>query len=133
MDSPRPSQSSTVWHRAMSNESKHDLASESITVPADAGNAEFQPARPPIVYTSFSAFTKSVLARWKSLWTRRFIFALLAGQVVSFCITATSVTTQELNVNHGWVLPTTQTWFLSVPLIRFHGATRAGMLMARVK
>ena len=96
----------------MSNESKHDLVFESVTVPPDAGNGEFHSARPPIVYSSFNAFVGSVLARWKSLWTRRFLFALLAGQVVSFCITATNVTTQELNINHGWVLPTTQTWFL---------------------
>ncbi|KIM53933.1 hypothetical protein SCLCIDRAFT_137838 [Scleroderma citrinum Foug A] len=100
-------------HRSiMSNDSKHDLVSESVTVPADAGDGESHSARPPIVYTSFNAFTTSVVARWKSLWTPRFLFALLAGQVVSFCITATSVTTQELNTNHGWVLPTTQTWFL---------------------
>lgn len=101
-------------HRPMSNESKHDLVSDSttVTVPPDAGDGKFHSARPPIVYSSFSAFVGSVLARWKSLWTRRFLFALLAGQVVSFCITATNVTTQELNINHGWVLPTTQTWFL---------------------
>ena len=67
--------------------------------------------RPPIDYSSFSAFVLSTWARFKSLWTKRFIWSLLAGQLVSFCITATSVATTEL-VNRNWSLPTTQTFFL---------------------
>jgi solute carrier family 35, member F1/2 len=67
--------------------------------------------RPPIDYTSFRAFVKSVYARFTSIWTKRFIWALIAGQVVSCCITCTSVTTTEL-VNRNWALPTTQSFFL---------------------
>jgi len=68
-------------------------------------------ARPPIVYSSAGAFAKSFAARWKSLWTRQFILSLVAGQVVSLCITCTNVTTTEL-VNRGWTLSTTQGFFL---------------------
>lgn len=71
--------------------------------------------RPPIDYSSLAAFTSSSWARWKSIWTRRFILSLLAGQVVSLCITVTNVTTTEL-VNRNWSLPTTQTWFLYTSL-----------------
>lgn len=69
--------------------------------------------RPPIDYSSPRALACSVWARWKSLWTKRFIFSLIAGQVVSLCITVTNVTTTEL-VNRNWSLPTTQNWFLYV-------------------
>ncbi|KII87432.1 hypothetical protein PLICRDRAFT_43071 [Plicaturopsis crispa FD-325 SS-3] len=67
--------------------------------------------RPPIDYSSVGAFTKSAKHRFVSLWTRRFVFALIAGQVVSLCITCTNVTTTEL-VQRGWALPATQTLFL---------------------
>ncbi|KAF8586376.1 DUF914-domain-containing protein [Ramaria rubella] len=67
--------------------------------------------RPAISYVSPVAFFSSFWARFKSLWTRRFTLALLAGQVVSLCITCTNVTTTEL-VMRGWSNATTQTWFL---------------------
>ncbi|KAF9530357.1 hypothetical protein CPB83DRAFT_763184 [Crepidotus variabilis] len=67
--------------------------------------------RPPIVWSSPSAFFKSFGARWRAVWTRNFILSLLAGQVVSLCITCTNVTTTEL-VNRGWTLSTTQGFFL---------------------
>src|SRR5262245_39835936 len=51
------------------------------------------PSRPPIVYTSLGAFVHSFWRRFKSLWTKRFTLSLLAGQVVSLCITCTTVTT----------------------------------------
>ena len=69
--------------------------------------------RPPIVYSSPRAFAQSFGARWRSVWTRQFILALVAGQVVSLCITCTNVTTTEL-VNRGWTLSTTQGFFLCV-------------------
>jgi solute carrier family 35 protein F1/2 len=68
-------------------------------------------ARPPIDYSSVDAFFSSTWRRFLSLWTRRFVLSLLAGQVVSLCITCTNVTTEELNLG-GWQLPTTQTLFL---------------------
>ena len=74
--------------------------------------------RPPIDYSSFDAFCRSTWRRFQSLWTRRFILSLLAGQVVSLCITCTNVTTQELQ-NGDWALPTTQTFFLYPALFFF--------------
>lgn len=71
--------------------------------------------RPPIEYSSPKAFAKSFAARWRSVWTKTFILSLLAGQVVSLCITCTSVTTTEL-VNRGWTLSTTQNFFTCVYL-----------------
>jgi len=67
--------------------------------------------RPPIDYSSVDAFFHSSWRRFKSLWTRRFALSLLAGQVVSLCITCTNVTTEELTTGN-WQLPTTQTFFL---------------------
>ncbi|KAJ6591697.1 solute carrier family 35 member SLC35F1/F2/F6 [Mycena vulgaris] len=67
--------------------------------------------RPPIDYTSAGAFFGSSFRRFKSLWTRRFTLSLLAGQLVSLCITCTNVTTTEL-VNRNWDLSTTQSLFL---------------------
>ncbi|KAH6916086.1 DUF914 domain membrane protein [Coprinopsis sp. MPI-PUGE-AT-0042] len=84
-----------------------DQASSSGSTPA----APVAPARPPMDYSSFSAFTQSFSARWKSIWTRRFVLAMLAGQLVSICITCTNVTTTEL-VQRGWTLATTQGFFL---------------------
>ncbi|KIK11724.1 hypothetical protein PISMIDRAFT_122236 [Pisolithus microcarpus 441] len=96
-------------------DTKQDLISDPVPpytvadqVDDDVSHVQF---RPPIVYTSPSAFFSSLWARWKSLWTPRFIFSMIAGQVVSLCITVTNVTTTEL-VNRNWSLPTTQTWFL---------------------
>lgn len=71
---------------------------------------DVKPPPPPIVFSSPAAFAASFAARWKSVWTRNFILSLLAGQVVSLCITCTNVTTTEL-VNRGWTLSTTQGFF----------------------
>ncbi|KAH9983912.1 DUF914-domain-containing protein, partial [Russula compacta] len=68
-------------------------------------------ARPPIDYSSVDAFFHSSWRRFLSIWTRRFALSLLAGQVVSLCITCTNVTTEELTTGN-WQLPTTQTFFL---------------------
>ena len=67
--------------------------------------------RPPIDYSSPVAFFRSVGARWKSIWTKRFILSFVAGQIVSLCITCTNVTTTEL-VNRGLSMPTMQNNFL---------------------
>lgn len=69
------------------------------------------PTRPEIIYTSVPALFRSMGARFGSLWTRRFVFSILAGQLLSLCITCTNVTTTEL-VKRNWALPTTQTFFL---------------------
>jgi len=88
---------------------KHDVSSVA------GNNVDTEPVgpstRPLIVYDSPSAFASSLWRRFRSVWTRRFILSLLAGQVVSLCITCTNVTTTEL-VSRNWALPTTQTFFL---------------------
>lgn len=68
-------------------------------------------SRPKVRFDSPSVFFKTLWARFASIWTKRFTLSLLAGQLVSLCITCTNVTTTEL-VNRGWALPTTQTSFL---------------------
>ncbi|EIM86773.1 DUF914-domain-containing protein [Stereum hirsutum FP-91666 SS1] len=77
----------------------------------DSHLSEQEEYRPPIEYHSPGAFVSSCWRRFRSVWTQRFILSLLAGQVVSLCITCTNVTTTEL-VDRNWSLPTTQTWFL---------------------
>lgn len=85
--------------KSVSEESDSPLASDQVV------------ARPEIDYSSVNAFFSSFWRRFMSLWTRRFILSLLAGQVVSLCITCTNVTTEELTTRN-WDLPTTQTFFL---------------------
>ncbi|KAH9479570.1 putative solute carrier family 35 member [Psilocybe cubensis] len=75
--------------------------------------------RPELVYTSPKAFARSFAARWRSVWTRPFVLSLLAGQLVSLCITCTNVTTTEL-VSRGWTLSTTQgIFFWAIPVCLF--------------
>ncbi|KAI0741890.1 hypothetical protein C8Q80DRAFT_1196879 [Daedaleopsis nitida] len=75
------------------------------------GQNPVRAARPPLDYSSPLAFLSSVGRRFASIWTKRFALSLLAGQIVSLCITCTNVTTTEL-VGRNWALPTTQTFFL---------------------
>ncbi|KAH0834695.1 DUF914-domain-containing protein [Lanmaoa asiatica] len=66
--------------------------------------------RPPIVLDSPRSFVESLYARFRSLWTPSFMYALLGGQLLSLCVTCSSVTTTELVERH-WILPGTQTFF----------------------
>jgi len=68
-------------------------------------------ARPKVRFDSPSVFFKTFWVRFVSIWSKRFVLSLLAGQLVSLCITCTTVTTTEL-VKREWALPTTQTLFL---------------------
>lgn len=105
------SQRSMEGKRDFTDDTAHSVPS----LPAEESQLS-QPrdlVRPPIDYSSFGAFACSVWARWESLWTKRFTFSFIAGQVVSLCITVTNVTTTEL-VGRNWTLSTTQTWFLWV-------------------
>jgi len=107
----------SLQHEAL--DSKRDFAEDGTSVHSVVGGIDLVPredVRPPIVYSSPKAFTRSLWLRWKSVWTRRFMLSLLAGQVVSLCITVTNVTTTEL-VSRNWSLPTTQTWFLYVSCV----------------
>ena len=61
--------------------------------------------RPKVRFDSPSVFLETLWARFASIWTKRFILSLLAGQLVSLCMTCTSVTTTEL-VKRGWALHT---------------------------
>ncbi|KAH7919072.1 DUF914-domain-containing protein [Leucogyrophana mollusca] len=73
------------------------------------------PVRPPISFASPSAFARSIYARFLSIWTRSFVISLVAGQILSLCITCSSVTTTEL-VDRNWVLPSTQSFFTYLSL-----------------
>lgn len=73
--------------------------------------AENTTQHPPLNYSSPSQFITSLRAKLKSIFTKRFIFALAAGQLVSICISGTSVATTEL-VKRDWALPTTQSIFV---------------------
>ncbi|KAJ2915450.1 hypothetical protein MD484_g4940, partial [Candolleomyces efflorescens] len=95
-----------------------DDEKKSISVQEEPGATSNQ-TRPPIDWSSSSAFFSSFGARWKSLWTRRFVLSLLAGQLVSLCITCTNVTTTEL-VNRGWTLSTSQGFFLYFSLFAIY-------------
>lgn len=66
---------------------------------------------PKTDYSSVGALCRGSWQRFASIWTRRFILSLLAGQIVSLCITCTSVATEALT-SRNWALPTTQTLFL---------------------
>ncbi|KAI0923834.1 hypothetical protein AcW1_006684 [Taiwanofungus camphoratus] len=94
-------------------DSKKDYLDEELAVPQilESEQTSLDSPRPPLDYSSISGFISSLWRRFASLWTKRFIWSLLAGQLVSLCITCTNVTTTEL-VNRNWSLPTTQTWFL---------------------
>jgi len=88
-----------------------DLAVEVPTLPTSST----PPSRPQIVFTSVPALFQSLGSRFASVWTRRFVLSLLAGQLLSLCITCTNVTTTEL-VKRNWALPTTQSFFLYVSI-----------------
>lgn len=79
--------------------------------PATQSVATEEITRPRVRFDSPSVFFRTLWARFVSIWTRRFILSLFAGQIVSLCITCTNVTTTEI-VKRGWALPTTQTSFL---------------------
>ncbi|KAI9512273.1 hypothetical protein F5148DRAFT_1273883 [Russula earlei] len=91
--------------------SKSEESSSIPPLPSD--QLDRSVVRPPIDYSSVDAFFRSSWRRFLSLWTRRFVLSLLAGQVVSLCITCTNVTNEELNLRN-WQLPITQTFFLEV-------------------
>ena len=102
--------------------SKHSGIDTVTVLPTDTlpNGFDLSTTRPPIDYSSPLALARSTWARFLSLWTPRFCLSLLAGQVVSLCITCTNVTTTEL-VNRNWALSTTQTWFLLVLIFLVSG------------
>lgn len=109
----RLSSKSTMSTHKPDNKSEVDPTTEAPQLDYVDSLSDQEEYRPPIQYSSPGAFVSSCWRRFQSVWTRRFVLSLLAGQVVSLCITCTNVTTTEL-VNRNWSLPTTQTWFLCV-------------------
>lgn len=97
-----------------------DLASEAVD-PQQAvpgvwdtflGRNRQKLAKDPIVWKEGSGrLFKSLGDRAKTIFTRRFLACLIAGQLLSVAITSTSVLTTELIIN-GWGLPCTQSLFL---------------------
>lgn len=92
-------------------DSREDLSFKSVSAQSPALDDQGRSSsRPPLSFDSPSAFFKSLFSRFVSLWSRSFALALLYGQMLSFAMTLTSVLTTELGM-HGWVLPSTQTFF----------------------
>ncbi|KAG9017167.1 hypothetical protein FRB90_001519 [Tulasnella sp. 427] len=76
--------------------------------------------RPPVIWNEgFGTFYQTLGARLKSIFDRRLVLSLLAGQLVSLCITCTSVATTSL-VQRGFNAPTTQTFFLYFSLFAIY-------------
>ena len=110
MESNTPTTSTTTSQQPASPvsskfEDEVDSATRSVNVE--------ETSRPRVRFDSPSVFFKTLLARFASIWTKRFVLSVVAGQFVSMCITCMDVSTTEL-VKRGWVLPTTQTFFLLV-------------------
>ncbi|KAJ7583289.1 solute carrier family 35 member SLC35F1/F2/F6 [Mycena floridula] len=84
------------------DDSKADYLNEAQLTRTDSNSIEGPviSARPPIEYHSVSAFFSSTGRRFKSIWTKRFALSLLAGQIVSLCITCTNVT-YDLSLFYG--------------------------------
>ena len=81
-----------------------------VSSPLDRAYPSTKHVRPSIIFDSPTSFVKSLYARFLSLWTPSFTYAILGGQLLSFAVTCSSVTTSELVERH-WVLPCTQTFF----------------------
>ncbi|KAH7108347.1 DUF914-domain-containing protein [Auriculariales sp. MPI-PUGE-AT-0066] len=87
------------------------MLNNKTTVTADVLTPEQRAAvRPKIDYSSAGAFFTSTGRRIASIFTRRFMLSLLAGQVVSMCIVATSVATSQLTMRN-FNISTTQSLF----------------------
>jgi len=83
--------------------------------PGSAGRAFVE--RPPIVWNAgYDAFSASLAERVRSVFSRRNLLSLLAGQFVSVCITCTSVVSTAL-AQRGFDAPTTQNFFLYFTLM----------------
>ncbi|CAD6578659.1 MAG: hypothetical protein CYPHOPRED_000641, partial [Cyphobasidiales sp. Tagirdzhanova-0007] len=67
----------------------------------------------------FGAFAKSVGQRFKAAFTPRLCLCIIIGQILSLCITCTSVVTTELNIGL-WSLPATQTFFVYFALMSIY-------------
>ncbi|KAI5474350.1 hypothetical protein MNV49_003506 [Pseudohyphozyma bogoriensis] len=95
----------------------HDNLDESTTPTPGVwatflGTGREKLAKDPIVWHDGAGpLFSSVLVRAKTIFTKRFLACLIAGQALSMAITGTSVLTTELNTN-GWSLPCTQTLFM---------------------
>ncbi len=105
---------SNVQHLPPDLADDKQLTAEESTPPIPADQAV---THPEIDYSSVDALCRSSWQRFAGIWTKRFILSLLAGQIVSLCITCTSVATEEL-IYRNWALPTTQTLFLCPPFLR---------------
>lgn len=93
-------------HFTMSGSASVEVPCQAKDTPTDGPTR----VRPPISFASPLAFSRSVYARFLSLWTPSFVRSILCGQVLSLGLTILSVLTTEL-VKHNWVLPSTQSFF----------------------
>lgn len=77
---PRSRSPSITKDADVENEGPIALDSTNAVVPEHRQQGGFAlEYRPPVDYSSFGAFFSSAWARFKSLWTKRFTFALLVS------------------------------------------------------
>ncbi|CAE6466911.1 unnamed protein product [Rhizoctonia solani] len=101
------------------NEEKSQIEQVPVEVEHHIESEPLAKARPPLDYSSFGSFWTSVIVRLGSVLTRRFLLAFFGGQLVSICVTSTSVAITEL-VKRGWSLPATQNFFLYFALFSIY-------------
>ena len=82
--------------------------------------AEYQKKLPKLDFSNGAgAFFSSAKLRLRAVFTPRFLLCLVAGQLLSLCITCTSVVTTELGIGE-WSLPATQTFFVYFALMSIY-------------
>jgi len=82
--------------------------------------AEYQKKLPKLDFKNGAgAFFSSAKLRLRAVFTPRFLLCLVAGQLLSLCITCTSVVTTELGIGE-WSLPATQTFFVYFALMSIY-------------
>lgn len=87
------------------NEDSSDAESDDILL-------NYKKRLPPIQWSNGPGPLFSSLGqRIRAIFTPRLLLCIVAGQLLSLCITCTSVVTTELGIG-GWALPATQTFFV---------------------
>ncbi|CAG8544560.1 1607_t:CDS:2 [Ambispora gerdemannii] len=100
------------------------MATTTITIPPAATTEKQTTFSPKQETSEKDLYEKSWEEKLSYIFSIRFILILLLGQILSFCITATSVTTQKLAIDYGANFPTTQNLFNYILLcVVFTGIT----------
>jgi len=107
----------TTYSTEQSKDPEKDGGVSSTDAQGQSGAGVGKVERPPLVWDSgFAAFRESLVERLRSVFSKRLLWSLFAGQFVSLCITCTSVVTTAL-VQRGFNAPTFQNLFLYFSLM----------------